>query len=456
MSRKFDFTTGPMFKNIVIYSLPIIASNILQLLFNTADTIVVGRFATNQSALAAVGGTTSLVFLIVGLAIGISSGANIVLSKCVGEKDSEKAKRVVGSSIFVAIVLGFILAAIGFTFAKTFLSLMSCPDSVIDLAALYVRIYSLGLPIVLVYNFSSSLLRASGDTVRPLIYLIVAGVINVALNLFFVLTFDMDVDGVAIATITSQLVAGALSVRTLIKDKDYSHLDVHYIKPDKQIIIEIFRIGIPAGIQSSLFSLSNVVVQSSVNSFGSEIILSGNTIANSLEGFLYNGMNGVSLATLTVIGQNYGAQDYPRIKRAILRCVTVVAVVGITMSAFVLIFAEPLCSIYKSDPEIISYAVMRLRITAASYFLCGIMEVLANSLRGLGSSVTAMLISLGGSCLFRIIWLLTIFPIHHTLNTIFIVYPISWIITPALHTVFLIYTFKKLRAAHMKSISQMS
>lgn len=445
MSKKIDFTQGPMLKNILIYSIPIIASNILQLLFNTADTIVVGRFATDPAALPAIGGTTSLIFLITGLAIGISSGANIVLSKCVGERNPEKAKQVVGTSIFVAAVLGIILAIIGFFGAKTFLTLMDCPDTVIGLSALYVKIYCLGLPIILVYNFASSLLRAAGDTVRPLAYLIVAGVVNVFLNIFFVTVFGMDVDGVAIATVTSQLIAGTLSVITLIRDKDYAHLDFKYIKPNAAIAVEIFRIGVPAGIQSSLFSLSNVVVQSSVNSFGSELILSGSTISNSLEGFLYEGMNGVSLASLTVIGQNYGAMDFKRIKKSIIECVGLVTAVGIIMTAFVLVFAEPLCALYKNDPEIIAYAIDRLSIIGTFYFLCGIMEVLAFSLRGLGKSVTAMLISLSGSCLFRIVWLMTIFKAYHTLDMIFIVYPISWTITPAIHTVFLVYTYRKLK-----------
>jgi len=449
MSKKFNFTEGPLLKNIIIYALPIIASNILQLLFNTADTIVVGQFAANKSALPAVGATTSLVYLIVGLAIGISSGANIVLSKCVGEKDPKKAKNVVGTAIFIGFFLGIALACVGVGGARTFLTWMDCPDSVIDLSTLYVRIYCLGLPIVFVYNFSSSILRASGDTIRPLLYLIMAGIINVCLNMFFVMVFGMDVDGVAIATITSQLIAGIGLLRILLKDKDFARLEPKYLKPDKNIAAEIFRIGIPAGIQSSLFSLSNVFVQASVNSFGNEILLSGNTISNSLEGFLYNGMNGVSLATLTVIGQNYGALNFERIKKSIFRCVLVVISVGITLSTFVLLFHEPLCALYRNDPEVIAYAYQRLSIVGTSYFLGGTMEVLSNCLRGLGKSVTSMIISLSGSCLFRIIWLLTIFKAYPTLEMIYIVYPISWIITPILHTIFLIATYKKLKNTYM-------
>ena len=445
MNKKFNFTEGPLLINIILYALPIIASNILQLLFNTADTIVVGQFAANKSALPAVGATTSLVYLIVGLAIGVSSGANIVLSRCVGEKDPHKAKKVVGTAISLGFILGVILAIIGAGGARTFLTWMDCPESVIDLSTLYVRIYCLGLPIVFVYNFSASILRASGDTLRPLIYLIMAGVINVCLNIFFVKVFGMDVDGVAIATIASQLIAGICLLRILFKDKDYSRLEPQYLRPDKNITAEIFRIGIPAGIQSSLFSLSNVFVQASVNSFGNEILLSGNTISLSLEGFLYNGMNGVSIASLTVIGQNYGALDFERIKKSIFRCILVVISVGITLSTFVLVFYEPLCALYRNDPEVINYAYQRLSIVGASYFLGGIMEVLSNCLRGLGKSVTSMIISLSGSCLFRIIWLLTVFKAYPTLSMIYIVYPISWIITPIMHIIFLFITYKKLK-----------
>ena len=445
MKKKFNFTEGPLLINIILYALPIIASNILQLLFNTADTIVVGQFAANKSALPAVGATTSLVYLIVGLAIGISSGANIVLSRCVGEKDPQKAKKVVGTAISLGFILGIIMAVIGAGGARTFLTWMDCPESVIDLSTLYVRIYCLGLPIVFVYNFSASILRASGDTLRPLLYLIMAGIINVVLNIFFVTVFGMDVDGVAIATITSQLIAGICLLRILFKEKDYARLETQYLKPDKNITTEIFRIGIPAGLQSSLFSLSNVFVQASVNSFGNEILLSGNTISLSLEGFLYNGMNGVSIASLTVIGQNYGALDFDRIKKSIFRCILVVFSVGITLSTFVLVFHEPLCAVYRNDPEVIAYAYQRLSVVGASYFLGGIMEVLSNCLRGLGKSVTSMIISLSGSCLFRIIWLLTVFKAYPTLKMIYIVYPISWIITPIMHTIFLYITYKKLK-----------
>lgn len=445
MTRKIDFTEGPMLKNMLLYAWPIITSNILQLLFNAADTVVVGRFASNKSALPAVGGTTSLIFLYTGLSIGISAGANIVLAKCVGERNSEKAKRVVGTSVFISVALGIILAIIGASFAETFLTWMDCPESVIGLSTLYVRIYSLGLPIILLYNFSSSLLRAAGDTVRPLIFLIAAGIINVLLNMFFVIVLDMDVDGVAIATVTSQFIAAVLSVISLLKDKDYSRLEPKYLKLDKYIAGEIFRIGVPAGIQSSLFSVSNVVVQASLNSFGSEIILSGNTIGNSLDGFLYNGMNAISLTTLTVIGQNFGALKFDRIKKSIFESVGLVTVIGIVMAAFMLVFYHPLCSIYTDNEEIISYALHRLMITGTSYFLCGIMEVLANSLRGLGRSATAMIISLMGSCVFRIVWIMTVFKLHPTLTMIYIVYPISWFITPLTHSIFLFFHFRHLK-----------
>ena len=445
MTKKIDFTEGPMLKKMLVYAWPIIASNILQLLFNAADTVVVGRFATNKSALPGVGGTTALIFLYTGLAIGISAGANIVLAKCVGERNSEKAKRVVGTSVFISVVLGLILAAVGFTFAETFLTWMDCPSTVIGLSALYVRIYSLGLPIILLYNFSASLLRAAGDTIRPLIFLVLSGVINVFLNLFFVIVMDMDVDGVAIATVVSQFVAAVFSIRSLLKDKDYSRLEIKYLKPDKYIVGEIFRIGIPAGIQSSLFSVSNVVVQTYLNSFGSELILSGNTIGTSLDGFLYNGMNAISLTTLTVIGQNFGALKFDRLKKSIFESVGLVTVIGIVMAAFMLIFYHPLCSIYTDDEEIIQFALQRLMITGTSYFLCGIMEVLANSLRGLGKSATAMIISFLGSCVFRIVWIMTVFKLNPTLTMLYIVYPISWFITPLTHSIFLFFHFRYLK-----------
>ncbi len=440
-SFQVNMTEGGIMKKLIIYSLPLIASNILQLLFNAADIAVVGRFA-DKLALAAVGSTGALINLIIGLFVGLSVGANVVIAKCVGENNEEKAQNVVGVSIVISIIFGILLAIIGFIFANTFLRWMNCDKEVIDLATLYMKIYFLGMPVVMLYNYASSILRAVGDTVRPLIYLICGGVINVLLNIIFVTVFDMTVDGVALATVISQAFSAIATLITLRKSKGFCHLDYNRLKIFKTEFIEMLKIGLPAGIQGCFFSISNVIIQSSINSFNADVI-AGNTIASNIDGFLYNAMVAVSLSSLAFVSQNLGAGKIDRIKKVVWSSALLVFIIGFSLGLISILFAEPLIKIYNRDPSVVLVAKERLIFLSSTYFLCGIMDVFSNSLRGLGRSTTAMVVTLTGSCLLRIVWIATVFKLKRELMIIYIIYPISWFVTACVHIALYLITIKQ-------------
>lgn len=445
-NHEMNMCEGALLKKIIIYSLPLMATNILQLLFNLADTVVLSQFSKEGvSAVGAVGSTTALINLIIGLFVGLSVGANVLVAKCVGEKNKEKSEKIVGMSILVSLVFGAILAIIGVVGARYFLVAMNCDKELLDMATVYIRIYFFGMPIILLYNFVASILRAVGDTFRPLMYLIIAGVINIFLNLFFVLVLHYDVEGVAIATVVSQVVSAILSIIALLKNKGYSHLNVKKIRIYKGEFIEMLKIGVPAGLQGCVFSISNVLIQSSINKFG-KVVISANTVAGQLDGFIYNAMNAVALASLAFVSQNLGAGKLDRVKKVILESTAVVTVVGFIVAAIILLFKRQLCGFFApGDDEVIKIAVHRLNIMCTTYFLCGIMEVLSNSLRGIGKSTLAMIISLSGSCFFRILWLQTVCLKWTTLNAIYVVYPISWVLTSLILAVMVCICFMKLK-----------
>lgn len=443
---EIDMCQGALLKKLIIYALPLMATNILQLLFNLADTVVLSQFSSEGvNAVGAVGSTTSLINLIIGLFVGLSVGANVLVAKCVGEKNKEKAEKIVAMSVLVSLIFGTVLAIIGVCGARFFLKAMNCDDELLDMATVYIRIYFLGMPIILLYNFVASILRAVGDTFRPLMYLIIAGILNIILNLFFVLVLHYDVEGVAIATVASQVVSAILSIIALLKNKGYSYLNIKKIKIYKNEFIEMLKIGIPAGLQGCVFSISNVLIQSSINKFG-KVIVSANTVASQLDGFIYNAMNAVALASLAFVGQNLGAGKLDRIKRTILESTVLVTVVGLVFAVVILLFKRPLCGFFApGNEEVIKIAVHRLNIMCITYFLCGIMEVLSNSLRGIGKSTLAMVISLSGSCFFRILWIKTVCLKWTTLNAIYVVYPVSWALTSLILAVVLCICFVKLK-----------
>lgn len=391
--------SGPVLRKMIVFTLPIMFSGLFQLLFNATDIIVVGRFA-GDNALAAVGSNTALINLMTNLFIGISIGANVVAARYCGAKNYSELNRTVHTSMLLSVISGFLLMAAGLLFAEQILGLMSTPESILGMASDYLRLYFCGMPFMMIYNFGNALLRAAGDTRRPLIYLICGGVVNVLLDLLFVIALDMSAAGVGLATAISQGVSAALMVRCLMREKDENGLKLRLknLRIHKDKLLMILKIGLPAGFQGTVFSLSNVVIQSSINLFG-EAVIAGNSAAASIEGFVYMAMNSCYQSTLSFTSANIGAGKYERINK-ILRCglLCVVAVWAILGLGVAMTFSRPLLSIYTSGDEAINAGVHRMMYVCGTYFLCGIMDVMVGSLRGMGYSVTPMIVSLLGAC----------------------------------------------------------
>ena len=436
-----DLTSGPMLQKIILFSLPLAASSILQLLFNAADVVVVGRFA-GSTALAAVGSNGALINLLVNLFVGMSLGANVVAARCFGAKDDDGVRNTVQTSVTLGLVSGVLLAFVGFFAARGLLELMSCPEDVIDLSTLYLKIYFIGMPMTMLYNFSSALLRSVGDTKRPLYCLAAAGIINVVLNLVFVIGFQLSVAGVALATIISQTVSACLVTWILTREKGALHLDLRHLGFHKGALLQILRIGLPAGLQSTVFSLSNVVIQSAVNSFGSTIV-AGNSAASNIEGFVYTAMNSFAQAAVTFTSQNVGARRYDNLDRVMRNCLLCAIVTGLVLGGGAALAGAPLLHFYSSDEAVVAAGLARLHVISATYLLCGTMDVLASCLRGRGYSVLPMVVSLVGSCLLRLVWIATIFQLFRSTTTLYISYPLSWILTALVHLICLLVVRKK-------------
>ena len=442
-SRSADLTSGPMLQKIILFSVPLAASSILQLLFNAADVVVVGRFA-GSTALAAVGSNGALINLLVNLFVGLSLGANVVAARCFGAKDERGVQNTVQTSVTLGLVSGVLLAFVGFFAARGLLELMSCPEDVIDLSTLYLKIYFIGMPMTMLYNFNASLLRAVGDTRRPLYCLAVSGVINVVLNLVFVILFQMSVAGVALATIISQTVSALMVTVLLMKEEGPLHLDLRHLGFHKGALVQILKIGLPAGLQSTVFSLSNVVIQSAINSFGSTVVAGSSASAN-LEGFVYTAMNAFSQAAVTFTSQNMGARKYQNLNRVVLNCLLCAIVTGVVLGGGAVLAGTRLLHFYSSDAAVIAAGYERLRVICGTYLLCGIMDTLASSLRGLGYSVLPMVVSFVGSCLLRLVWIATVFQLNRTPFMLYISYPISWVLTAAVHLACLLVVRHKMR-----------
>ena len=440
---------GPLLPAIISYTVPIILTSILQLLFNAADLVIVGRWC-GSVAVAAVGSTGAITNLIVNLFIGLSVGSGVTMAHALGGRDSGGAHRTVHTTLPVALISGVILTVVGVLLSEPLLRLMGNPEDVLPFAAKYMRIYFCGITFTMVYNFCASILRAAGDTRSPLIFLTLAGVINVGMNVLFVTQLGMDVDGVALATVISQGVAAVLVVIAMIRRKDDSHLDLGKLRIYKYELLKIVRIGLPAGLQSSMFSISNVMIQSSVNSFGS-VVMSGNAASGNIEGFIWAAMNAFHQTAVNFTGQNMGARRYDRIRMILWCCLGSVTVVGLALGALAYGFGPRLLSIYITDsPEAIEYGMLRMAYMCLPYFLCGLMDVSSGSLRGLGSSFTPMVISVLGICGIRIAWIYTIFqiPRFHTIDVLFASYPISWAITYAAQLFAFLTIFNKFRREH--------
>ncbi|MCQ2354735.1 MAG: MATE family efflux transporter [Clostridia bacterium] len=426
--RETNFTSGPMLIPLMLFTLPVLATGVLQFLYNAADTAVVGRFV-GKTALAAVGSTGSLSNLITGLFIGLSVGSGVAVSHALGSGEEKDASEIVHTSIAVSLVLGAAVGIAGFFISTPLLHLMSVPDNVISLSSRYIRIIFLGIPAQMVYNYGAAILRARGDTRHPLYFLIISGGVNVGLNLFFVLVCNMSVAGVAYATIISQYLSAVMVTALLCFLPDCCRLDLRKLKIYPGKLLKIIRIGIPAGVQSVLFSFSNVLIQSSVNSLG-DIAMAGNTAAANIDGLIYIACNSFYHAALNYTGQNLGARKTDRIRRTCRLCLVMVTIVGLMISGGCWIFRYELLGIYApGEKEVIEYGTIRLLYMGVPYFLCGAMEVMSGMLRGLGASITSMVVSLMGACVMRIVWIYTVFSIRSTPEVLYISYPISWILT---------------------------
>ena len=426
-----DMTTGPLIPKILQFSLPLMLTGILQLLYNAADVIVVGNFA-GHTALAAVSSTGSLINLLVNVFMGLSVGASVVIARYYGAGDVLRMRKAEHTAMTLALFMGVGVGAMGFLLARPMLRWMDSPADVIDGAALYVRIYFLGMPANMLYTFGAAALRAVGDTKRPLYYLMISGLVNVLLNLLLVIVFKMSVAGVAIATVASQVVSMALVLLCLLRSDGILRLKIRDCRVDGRSALEMIRVGLPAGIQGSLFSVSNVLIQSSVNSFGS-LVVAGNGVASNIEGFVYVAMNAQYQACMTFASQNYGAGKTDRVKKTLWSCLGIVTLIGLSLGLLVYAFGAPLMSLYNQDPEVIAYGLIRMRIILLTYFFCGLMDVMVGQLRGVGYSVMPMIVSLAGACGLRIVWIMTVFAANPALETLYVSYPISWSVTFAIH-----------------------
>lgn len=433
-SKNIDMCSDRLFKNIFWFSLPLLASGLLQLLYNAADVIVVGRYAS-QEALAGVGTSGALINLTVNLFIGLSGGVAVTMAHAVGAKNDKAIHRVVHTAIAISFIAGLFLTVFGAVFAKNMLLLMSVPEDVLPQAKLYTEILFLGMIPNMIYNFGSGLLRSKGDTKRPLYIITVSGIINVVLNLVFVICFKMQADGVGWATIISQTFSAVMILIILRRQPDSSRLSFRKLRIYKKELVNILKIGIPAGIQGMVFSFSNVIIQSSINSFSSAAIIAGSAAAGNIEGFMYVALNTFFQASMTFISQNIGAKQYERIGKIIKTCFAYVAMVGVLISMVAIFAGKPLLNIYcPGDDEAIAVGYERLQIIGTTYMLCGLMEVMSGALRGMGASFSSMLASVIGVCGIRIVWIFTIFKLSPTLTTLFISYPLSWAGTLLVHS----------------------
>ena len=429
--HEIDMTEGPLLPKILAFSGPLILTGILQLLYNAADVIVVGNYAGHE-ALAAVSSTGSLINLLVNVFMGLSVGASVAVARHYGARDIIAMRKAEHTAMTLALFMGVGVGIVGFLLARPLLQLMDSPPDVIDGAALYVRIYFLGMPANMLYNFGAATMRAVGDTRRPMVYLMISGLVNVLLNLLLVIVFHLDVAGVAIATVASQVVSMVLVLLCLFRTRGAIQLNLNECRIDRKSLRDIIRIGLPAGLQGSLFSISNVLIQSSVNSFGS-LVVAGNGVACNIEGFVYTAMNAQHQADMTFASQNYGAGKPDRVKRTLWCCLGVVTAIGLSMGLLILLFGRPLLGLYNQEPEVIAKGMIRMEIIMPTYFLCGLMDVMVGQLRGVGYSIMPMIVSLTGACLLRIVWILTVFAQNHDLTVLYMSYPVSLFVTFVIH-----------------------
>ena len=442
LKKSVDMTQGPFLKKMIAFAIPLVISGLLQSLYNAADLVIVGRYR-GDVALAAVGSTGAISTLTVGLFMGLAVGAGVSVAHHIGAKELYEVKKVVHSSLLISAILGVIIAVAGFFAAEGLLRWMDTPETVIAHAALYMKIIFLGVPASMVFNYAAAMIRSAGDSRRPMIFLAISGLANVLLNVIFVKYFGMGVDGVAIATIVSQYLSAAMSLAYLFKTSGPLRISMKNMRLDWQKVKKILYIGVPSGLQTSLFSFSNVLIQSSINSFG-ESVVAGTAASSNIESFLYVAMNAIYHVSLTFIGQNAGARKFKNIRRLTAYSAMIVSVIGIGMGLLLILLRYPLLGLYVSTPEAMDAALQRFMIIVPTYFLCGLMDVFCGGLRALDRSVSAMIISLIGACGLRILWIETVFKLNPSPQSVFISYPVTWLITASCHLLFMIFTARKL------------
>ena len=444
---EIDMCNGTLMDKLIVFAVPLMISGVLQLMFNAVDIIVVGQYSGSQS-LAAVGSTTALIAIFTNLFIGISLGANVLAARFYAAGRDREMSETVHTSILVALLSGVAMAFVGVGMARWALEVMATPDDVIDLSTLYMRIYFLGMPFFMLYNYGAAILRAVGDTRRPLLFLIVAGVANAVLNVILVVKFHMAVEGVAIATVVSQLISCILVLRCLYRSESSYQLRFSKLRMNVSYLVQIFQVGIPAGIQSVVINFSNAMLQSSVNSFGSTA-MAGYTAANNLLGFLYASVNSVTQACMSFTSQNYGVGKFKRMDRVLIDCALISVVFAGTLGTIFYVFGQEILQIYTKDPDVIKAGMEIISITTIPYFLCGIMDLFPGAMRGMGRSGVPMILSIIGTVGTRIVWIYGIFPLHRSLFVLFISYPGSWLITIAMQVICFFIVRKQERERYM-------
>ncbi len=440
---ELDMTTGPFLKKIFIFAVPMVFTGLLQLLYNTADVVVVGKFA-GETALAAVGSTGSLINLILNVFIGLSMGSGVMVARYIGAQDDEKIHKCTHTAMCISLCAGFFVAAIGFFFSREMLILMNAPDDVLDQATLYLKIYFLGAPGSLVYNFGAAVVRATGDTKRPLMILGLTGLVNVALNLLLVIIFHLDVAGVAIATITAQYLSAICIVWRLMHLDNACRLQISRLRFHKRAFLEILRIGLPAGVQSALFSISNVIIQSTVNSFGT-VAMAGIAAGSNVDGYIFTCTNAIAQTAMNFTSQNIGAQKYENVPKMYRYCLSTAFLASAVLSAIAFVFRTPIVSMFSNEAEVIAIGADRLTLILPFYFFCSLMDVTAGQVRGMGKSIEPMIISLVGACGSRLLWVFLILPLNKTLTMLYWSYPVSWALTFFAQTAFYFYAAHRLK-----------
>lgn len=438
-----NMTCGPFLKKILIFSVPLMLTGLLQLAYNTADVVVVGRFA-GKEALAAVGSTGSLINLLLNVFLGLSMGSGVVIARHIGAGDEERVKKSTHTAMLLSVICGFFVGALGFFLSKQILILMKAPDDVLDLASLYLKIYFLGSPGALAYNFGASIVRATGDTKRPLYILFFSGLVNVGLNLILVVFFHMGVSGVAIGTIASQYISAIMIIRYLTLIPNSCRLHFSKLKIHKEELLPILRLGLPAGIQNSLFSVSNVIIQSTVNSFGS-VAMAGIAAGSNFDSYVYTCTNAIAQTSMTFTSQNMGAKKYGNIPKVFSYCITLTVIIGTAMGWLGVFFDDIIVGFFSTDPEVVRIGAARLSQVMPFYVFCSLMDVASNQLRGMGRSYDTMLVSLAGACGVRLLWIFVALPFNHTLTMLYWAYPISWAATFVVQSILYFYVKNKMK-----------